>query len=143
MINLIIFSVLAAAAYRIGGTSWGTKYRDWGVPTCMMWWFILSGIENKWICLCWLLMFSAQTSYFKKDGTDAKWYHWAFVGLAFSFSMLPYSITTHHYDGFIYRGLAVTAFTVLWSELNGKAWLEEAGRGFIQVITLPLLLVGG
>lgn len=140
MYSLIFFSLLSSAFYRLGGTSWGTKYRDWGVPTVMLWWFIFQGIENKWICLCWLLMFFAQTSYFKKDGTDARWHNWLLVGLAFSFALFPFSAAVGNIGGFVFRGLVVTAFTVSWSGFIGKAWLEEAGRGFIQIITLPLLL---
>jgi hypothetical protein len=134
-----LFSILAAFLYRLGGTKYGTKYRDWGVPTCMLWYLILNGIEHWSLVLCWLLMFGAQTSYFKKKGADAKWFNWLFVGLAFSFSMVPYSYFNGLLVGFSYRALAVTAFTVAWSELVGEAWIEESGRGFIQIITLSLL----
>ena len=61
------------------------------------------------------------------------------VGVAFSLCMLPFSINIGNISGFVFRSMVVTVFTVLWSEFIGKAGLEEAGRGFIQIITLPLL----
>jgi hypothetical protein len=99
-------------------------------------------IAGHWhwiLIICWGLMFGAQTTYFKKKGTDATWVNWLFVGLAFSVAMLPFSIVSGNLLGFVYRSIAVTAFTVLWSHFIGKDWLEEGGRGFIQIITLPLL----
>ena len=143
IINLIFWSILSAVLYRLGGWGHGfnTKVRDLGVPSCMMAYMAISGHYTHWLWLCFILMFGAQTTYFKKDGTDAYWYNWLFVGLAFSISLLPFSTATGHWLGLLYRTLAVTAFTVLWSQLNGKAWIEESGRGFIQIITLPLLFV--
>jgi hypothetical protein len=135
----LLFASVGAVLYRLGGTSFGTKYRDWGIPTCMIWYFLVTGVEHWSLCLCWLFMFGAQTTYFKKKGSDAKWFNWLFVGLAFSLSMLPYSIAGGDISGFLLRGLVVTLFTVLWSELVREAWIEEAGRGFIQIITLSLL----
>ena len=63
--SLIIFSVLGAVLYRMGGTHLGTKFRDWGVPTVMLWWFILNGIEHWSLVICWFLMWGAQTTYNK------------------------------------------------------------------------------
>lgn len=134
-----ILSIVSAVFYRAGGTSLGTKWRDFGVPSCMIAYFLLTGQFHWILILCFGLMFAAQTTYFKPRGTDAQWYHWLFVGLAFSFSMLPYALTTGHIPGFIFRTAIVTIFTLLWSEYIGKDWLEEGGRGLIQVITLPLL----
>ena len=133
---LIFFSLLSAFLYRLGGTKHGTKCRNWGVPTCMLYYFIFQGIEHWSLVLCWLLMFGAQTTYFKKDGTDAKWFNWLFVGLAFSCSMFPYYVTIGDINSFFIRSAIVTIFTVIWSQIIGKAWLEESGRGFIQIITI-------
>jgi hypothetical protein len=138
-----ILSGLAAVLYRLGGIGlpFNTKFRDLGVPFCMLAFFLFSGIWNWWLLLCWGLMFAAQTTYFKKKGTDAQWYHWLFCGLAFSFCMLPYSWAAGHWLGFTYRFFAVTTLTTIWSQAISIDWLEEGGRGFIQIITLPLLLL--
>lgn len=71
---------------------------------------------------------------------NVNWIGWTITGISYSLALLPYSIVTGNIHGFIYRTLVVTAFVVFWSEINGKAWLEESGRGFIQIITLSLLL---
>ncbi len=149
MINILFWSVLAAVLYRVGGTSWGTKYRDWGVPTCMLWYFILMGVEHWSLVLCWGLMFGAQTTYNKwaakligRDTNDVIWICWAVTGLAYSCALLPLLLGGASLNGCIVRGVVVTLFTLAWSELIGEAWIEESGRGFIQIITLPLLMGG-
>jgi hypothetical protein len=147
-ISLIFFSTLSTVLYRIGGTQLGTKYRDWGVPTCMIWFFISQGIKHWSLVLCWLLMFFAQTTYnkwahkfFLKDkSNDVKWIDWFFTGLAYSFCMLPYALAIGNVHGFILRGVVVTVFVTLWSEFIGNATIEEMGRGAVQVGTLPLLI---
>lgn len=139
LISTIILSILSGVLYHLGG-SIQTKIRDLGVPSCMLVWVLLNGLWHWSIILCFGLMFAAQTTYFKKKGTDAQWYNWLLVGLAFSLSMFPYAITGH-WVGLIYRTCVVTSFTVLWSEMMGKAWVEEGGRGFIQICTLPLILI--
>ena len=142
-ISLIILSSLGAVLYRLGGLGkpFNTKVRDCGVPTvaCLLLW--IWGLHN-WIVLVItaLFMFSAQLSYFKKKGTDAKWHNWVFVGLAFSACVLPITIYVGHWNGFFLRSLIVTVFTTLWSQFIDLDWLEEGGRGLIQIITLPLLL---
>ena len=141
MSNLLFFSCLSALLYRLGGWGHGfnTKVRDLGTPFCMIGYMILSGCWNGWLILCFLLMFGAQTTYWKKKGSDAKWFNWLFTGLAYSLAMLPYSLATGNISGFLIRGVVVTLFTVVWSEVIGKAWIEESGRGGVQILTLPFL----
>ena len=138
---LIVLSILGGILYRLGGRGepFNTKYRDFGIPTIMVLLMtILSGWHWSFIA-CALLMFAAQTSYFKKKGTDAKWWNWLFVGLAFSACMIPYAWGKGIWIGFIYRSIIVTGFTILWSQFIDNDFWEESGRGFIQIITLVLL----
>ena len=137
-----VLAIVAAFLYRMGGIGlpFNTKVRDLGVPSVMIVYFILSNAWNWWLLLCFPLMFGAQTSYFKKKGVDAKWWNWLLVGIAFSVCMLPYSIAIGNLVGFNIRFALVTIFTTLWSENISIDWLEEGGRGFIQIITLPLLV---
>ena len=151
----IILSILAVGLYRCGGggsdlwvryhflPKWlfDTKARDVGVPLCMLTYFAITAHWRWILVLCFGLMFGAQTSYFKKKRTDAQWYNWVFVGLAFSICMLPYAWATGHWMGFLWRTLIVTCGTVAVSELSGKDFVEEFGRGAIQIATLPLLLI--
>lgn len=141
IITAIPLSIAGAYLYRRGGTSAGTLWRDLGMPCCMLAYFFGVGKMDWPLFWCFGLMFAAQTSYFKPKGTDAKWLNWLAVGLVFSFAMLPYAWDTGHWGGFIIRLPVVTIFTILWSEFWGNATVEEFGRGFIQIITLPLLVL--
>ena len=140
-------SILAAKLYRMGGTSRGTLWRDLGVPCCMLAWFILTGHWHWILVLCFGLMFGAQTTYNKWAQrligirtNDVMWLGWLVTGLAYSFATLPYIAFNGHWMGFLWRTLIVTGVTVAISELSGKDWVEESGRGWIQIITLPLFV---
>lgn len=146
MVILISFlSILSGFFYWVGGQSkdvikWAdTKVRDLGIPTIGV---IIMTLLHGWhwiYLLCFFMIFGAQTTYFKKKGTDAKWYHWLFVGLAFSIAWISYAIVFHNWSGFLYRSIVVTIFTMIWSESISNDFAEELGRGFIQSITLFLL----
>lgn len=139
----LVLACLSGIFYRLGGYGlpFNTKVRDFGVPSCMITYFMLTEHWNWILILCFGLMFGAQTTYFKKKGSDAKWYNWLLVSLAFSFAMLPYTWITGHWVGFELRTLVVIVITVIWSELIGNVNFEEFFRGFIQIITLPLLML--
>lgn len=134
-------SIAGSYLYRRGGTNAGTLWRDVGIPLCMIAFFVLTGNWHPILILCFGLTWGAQTTYFKRKGTDAQWHNWLFVGLAFSFALLPYAIATGHWGGFGWRTLIVTGFTVCWSVFWGVDFVEEWGRGWIQIITLPILLL--
>ena len=137
--STIILSICSAFLYRMGGY-FQTKIRDFGVPSCVILWFLINNYYNLILIPIFFLIFLSQTSYFKKKGTDAKWYNWIFVGLAFSLSLIPIPIISGNWLGFIYRTLLVTIFTTIWSESISNDVVEESGRGFVQIATLPLLL---
>ena len=140
-LGLTVLTTIGAVLYRLGGYGHGynTKIRDLGVPACCAVYFVFTQHWNWILVLCLGLLFASQTTYFKKKGSDAKWYNWLFVGLAFSISFLPYSLVVGNMAGFLYRTVIVTVFTVLWSEFIGRDTTEEMGRGAIQIATLPLL----
>lgn len=123
------------------GNPFNTKIRDLGIPFLMVTYFLSNGLYGFWLPLCFILMFGAQTTYFKDKGEDAKWFNWLFVGLAFSFCMSPFVLVFGTWKGFGIRSIIVTGFTLGWSQLIGNADLEESGRGLVQIITLPLLFI--
>jgi len=144
----ILLSLISAVLYRIGGSSLKipniTKIRDCGVP------FLGCTIVaiNHWPLhlMAWLglilsfgLAWGSMTSYFKRKGSDAVWWNWMLVGLAFGIAFLPYAWATGLWFLFIYRTIATTIFVVIWSESISNAMLEELGRGFIFSITLLIL----
>ena len=142
IITAVPLSILSGVLYRLGGYGppFNTKVRDFGVPSCMAAYFAITGHWHWVLILCFGLVFGAQTTYFKRKGWDVYWFNWLYCGLAFSFALLPYVWATGHWAGFAWRTLVVTGFTVAISELSGKDWIEEGGRGFVQIITLPLLI---
>ncbi len=138
-------ALLAAILYRLGGCI-QTKIRDLGVPTvfCFLMWK-LGAITGFWTGIallpCFLALFGSLTSYFKKKGTDAYWWNWALVGLLTAFSAIFYAWASGHWLGFGIRLVVNTLLITLWSEWIGNVTIEEGGRGFFIIVTVPLLLL--
>lgn len=63
------------------------------------------------------------------------------TGLCYGLSMFPYAIATGSYLGFGLRSMLLAAFVCLWCECVGNDVLEETGRGFAIIATLPLLFI--
>jgi hypothetical protein len=146
----LIASILSAILYRLGGTSAGTKWRDLGCPLVVTAYLLTLGLKaSLWglfglvgaYFLAFGLLFGALTTYWKKKGTDAHWWNWAFTGLGYSLSALPLAFITGHWIGFGIRSIVLTILITFWSEKIGWDVLEETGRGFLITATLPLLLI--
>jgi hypothetical protein len=150
---IILLSILGALLYRAGGMgkeptanpTWmpmwirNTKARDFGIPSVMVLTMAVLGHLTWWLVLCFLLLFAAQTTYFKKKGTDSKWWNWLLVGLAMSAAMFPYCFHSGNWLSLLYRTVCLTSFVIMWSEgIDNDKW-EEYGRGWIQIISLTLL----
>ena len=146
----LVMSVVAAILYRMGGAGepYNTKCRDIGLPVCVsivllfcFHVFLHSFRFYGALAVSFGLLLGAQTTYWKKKGTDAKWYNWAFTGLGYSLAAFPIAWVTGRWIGFAIRSVVLTGWTVLWSQwMNNVVW-EEGGRGALEVITLPLLLI--
>lgn len=143
ILAILILSGAAGWLYWAGGSS---KYPFWFREVGMTLTVVLGLLslqQFSWeLIIVAGLTYGAQTTYFKKKGEDAEWWNWLLVGLAFSLVVLPIVVVKHLWIGFYIRTLLVTMFTDAWSSLIGKDWLEEGGRGAIQVLSLPLLLIG-
>lgn len=137
----------------MGGSShYNTKARDIGVPCVMLAAMTLLWVEQAIsthrvpaflisLAFCFVLHFAAMTTYWKKKGKDAQWWNWALVGLFYGLSMFPFALIFGHWIGFYIRTVAMTVCTMAWSSLIEKDVLEEVGRGFLDVATLPFLLI--
>lgn len=142
-VSTVVLSVVCGITYRMGGSGKYPRYlRPIGVVVCSLILLALLGYLHWTLILTAGLLYGSSTTYFKKSGTDAKWFNWLFVGLAFSCSILPIVLVYHNWIGFSLRTVTCTALIIIWSQLNGNAVWEEGGRGIIPIITLPLLLVG-
>jgi len=158
IIEIIFLSVLGGIVYRYGGSANGQRWvREAGQGLCFILAILVLGLVSwAWqpilgvilgFGICW-----AESTYFKAKGTDAKWLSWALVGLVFGLILLPYCILTNsHWIGFCIRVPVCVVITVLWQEVlsdkiaklfgMGKEVTDEFGRGFINIIARPLLLL--
>lgn len=157
IIALIGGTVLGGILYRMGGAAgYNTKFRDFGIPTVAVFVFLFFCWPNLdltllSLILTWGAIFGVQTTYWKKKGEDAKWYNWAFTGLGYSVCWLPTVIVQSiwpssslhtHWIGFGLRTFVCTGFTVMVSEMFGNVVFEENGRGWVEILTIPILFIG-
>lgn len=165
LLKILIVTCCALAAsilYRLGGSAktgrWydfiiNTKARDFGVPVCstaalitLCWGHpVTSAHPIKFglaLFLSFGLLFGSLTTYWKKKGTDAKWWNWLLTGLGYGLAYLPVALFFADWWGFAIRVVILAAAIMIWSLAVGKDWLEEGGRGLLIIITLPLLLIG-
>lgn len=143
VLAIIALTVLAAVGYRYGGSSHGQRWMrqaSVGVSITLAL-TVLFGF-NWWTLLCFGLSW-AESTYFKRKGTDAKWYNWLLVGLVFALVPLPFVIADGScWLGFIIRSLLIIPTTVYIGTYVGDVDWSEGLRGGIQIISLLLLLVG-
>jgi hypothetical protein len=148
----LVASIASGILYRCGGAGkpYNTKYRDLGVPTVATLYLLTLGLKSSlwgvWGLLgaylvAFGLLFGALTTYWKKKGAPALWWNWLLTGLGYSLAALPIAFVTGHWVGFGIRCFVLTGLTVLWSEIIDNVVVEEFGRGFLIVSTLPLLLI--
>lgn len=139
-----ITTLIGSVAYRVGGTKFGTLWRDIGVPVCMIAVMTLTGHWHWTLILCAGLLYGALTTYNKwvgylfnrPDKHTVYAESWFVTGLFYGLSMFPYAIATGEWLAFGIRCIVCAVLACLWSSLIGRAWLEEFGRGFIVLITL-------
>lgn len=138
----ILLAIVAGMAYRGGGAA--SIHARWlrqagiGVTVTLglilwfgfNWWMLLS-LGTSW----------AESTYFKKRGTDAKWFNWMAVGVVFALVPIPYVISSgNHWVGFAYRSLFIIPATTLIGTFVGNDNWSEGLRGAIQIISIPLLM---
>lgn len=167
-LGVALAAIWGGIAYRMGGSGRFARFwRPVGQAIAVV--VAMACLNRIWLAwqpivgvllsfgMCW-----AETTYFKKPGTDAKWYNWGLVGLVFGLIPLPYcALTNSCWVGFGIRVPLCVGLTIWWQqnlseyvkeEINfvlvildkpeiGKDVTDEFGRGFINVVTLPLLLV--
>lgn len=150
--TLILATILGGVFYRLGGMGFDgwmhfrylpqwlfdSKARDAGIPLVML--AYMAGHWHWTLIICAGLMFAAQTTYFKKKGEDATAFNWLLCGLAFGLAMLPYSVATGNFIGFLLRLCILIIFVPVWSVVWGSDTVEEMGRGGIQILTLALII---
>ncbi len=156
-ITLIVGTILGGLLYRMGGAAgYNTKFRDFGIPTVAVLVFLIFcfpkyNLAFLSLILTWGATFAVQTTYWKKKGTDAKWWNWLLTGLGYSICWLPTVLALSiwpssglnaHWLGFGIRSVVCTGLTVGVSQFFGNAVWEENARGWVEIVTIPLLFIG-
>lgn len=150
-------AALAGIFYRMGGSGNYPRWvREVGVGCVLNFEFWVLGIWNWGAFLClgsvWI-----ESTYFKIKG-KAGAFSWILVGVSFSIATLPWllweDLVSKRYSswkGYTIRVFVCTVLTAFWQlYLSDKVakWLkttkditDENGRGVIQIVTMPLLLI--
>ena len=144
MIKIILTIVLAAFAgwsYREGGSSHGIGrwMRQAGMMVTMGFGLLLWFGWSPWILLsagaCW-----AESTYFKKKGTDATFVNWCLVGLVFALIPLPVVWATgKHWLWFWLSSVVIVPLVGCWCVVMSNVQWSEGGRGAMQILRLLLL----
>lgn len=143
MLLKIILTILAAIVSgilgRMGGSdTYSTKWRDIG---CAL---IACAVVCMWFGWHWTLIlafgaqFGALTTYFKKKGEPVRWYNWLLVGIAWNVAFIPYVIAQGMWTGFGIRLIVLPIVIMAWCCMFRNAVVEELGRYFLLVVTIPL-----
>jgi hypothetical protein len=139
-ISTIALSVASGIIYRMGGSKEYNKlYRRIGCTLCVTLWTFLFVTENPWALVGQAIcVYGALTTYW--DGVfieDNFWMHGFALGMAafplFFVGVSPLIIMV--------RAVFLAILMGIWSEHFDKDVVEEYGRGFVFIITLPILLV--
>lgn len=141
-------SLLSGIAYRLGGIGkpFNTRYRDIGVSLITLATCLILGLKTslRTSTIAYLIAFGlswgALASYWK-SGSDMKFRHWCFHGIGLALALLPITYITGHWIGFGLRLFLLPPLIAGWSGIIGEVNLEEGGRGFFIIATLPLLLI--
>jgi hypothetical protein len=144
---ILFLSIISGLLYRAGGKGkpFHTTYRDAGCSAIALLTLYTSGVHGPWwaFVLSFGALWGALTTYhkwaskpfYKDDEVHApSWFVTGLVyGLAFLF-FFPY------WKMILARALVLGIFTCIWSESMGDAFWEEFGRGFLLVVTVPIII---
>jgi hypothetical protein len=98
---------------------------------------------GMWYCylISFLLTWAALTTYWKKKGTDARWWNWFLHGFMIGLSSIPLAWIGIAWWLILIRAVVLGITMMIWSDLNDNAVKEELGRGALIVLTLPILFL--
>lgn len=143
ILYVILLSIFSGILYRMGGAKgYNTKFRDIGVPLCAISVLSILGVWHSSLIISAVIMFGALTTYWKRKGEEALWYHWYLHSLGCALSMLPFIYFNRQYaiGGVIYIILMPIIATIA-SIMLYDAVEEEFARGIIITSMIQLLLI--
>ena len=144
-IFLILEVLLVAASailYRMGGAAgYNTKFRDFGCPTVAVLSAMIIGLCHWSLAISWLVCFAVMTTYWKRKGQDASWYHWWTTGLMYAVAFLPVAYFLSRIEAFVFFTIFLSTATAIWSSLVSNVVWEECVRGAILILAQAAFLI--
>ena len=138
----LALAVVSAILYRMGGAAgYNTKWRDLGCPLVAVASALVIGMCHWSLVISFGVMFGAMTTYWKRKGQDAHWYHWWTTGLIYAVAFLPPAYFLSRIEAFVYYAIFVSTVTTVWSVLMSNVVWEECGRGAILIIGQAAFLI--
>ena len=138
----LVLAVASAILYRMGGAAgYNTKWRDLGCPLVAVASASVIGLGHWSLVITFVLLFGAMTTYWKRKGQDARWFHWWTTGLIYAVAFLPVAYYLDRVEAFVFFTLFVSMATAIWSALIRNVVWEECGRGAILIIGQAAFLV--
>ena len=138
----LVLAVVSAILYRMGGAAgYNTKWRDLGCPLVAVASALVVGLWHGSLVISFGVIFGAMTTYWKRKGQDARWYHWWTTVLIYAVAFLPVAYFLSRIEAFVYYAIFVSTVTALWSALVSNVVWEECGRGAILIIGQAAFLI--
>ena len=149
MIILIASAFCAGILYRLGGKE-ETKIRDFGVPAIATLYLFLAQHPAGILALVlhFGLLFGALTTYHKwlnkavgAQDNAVHWYSWLLTGFCYGLAALPLITSVRGVVLVFVRAVILGVLTMLVSEFFSDVNWEEGSRGFLIIITMPILFI--
>lgn len=138
----ILLVVASAVLYRMGGAAgYNTKWRDFGCSIAAAASALIVGLCHWSILITLPASFAVMTTYWKRKGQDASWYHWWTTGLMYAVAFLPVCYFLSRIEAFVFFTIFLSTATALWSSLLKNVVWEECGRGAILIIAQGAFLI--
>ena len=138
----LALAVASAILYRMGGAAgYNTKFRDFGCPTVAVITALIIGLFHWSLMIVWPVCFAVMTTYWKRKGQDANWYHWWTTGLMYAVAFLPVCYFLSRIEAFVFFTIFLSTATAIWSALVKNVVWEECGRGVILILAQAAFLI--
>lgn len=146
---IIILIILCSILYRIGGKGGfphAKLIRRLGCPAPMLAIFLIRHgfhVETLWLYILSYILSSLSLTtyhdYLAPDKSSENWKCWAMTGACYSLSVFPLLWCGTNIQLFILRTVALSLFTMIWSEAISWDTAEEIGRGILYSSTVLFL----
>lgn len=134
--------VASGVLYRMGGAAgYNTKWRDFGCPIAAAAYALIVGLCHWSILITLPASFAVMTTYWKRKGQDASWYHWWTTGLMYAVAFLPVCYFLSRIEAFVFFTIFLSTATALWSSLMKNVVWEECGRSAILILAQGAFLI--